>query len=237
MMLTSILRTIDPTFEPVTVAQAKAQSRVTVPDDDALIAIYVKAAREYVEAQTNRALLQQTWRASYSHFPRRRLGVVPGDGFGCFGYGLGGFYAGFGGAYGFGLTAPLTLPRPRLIGIVSVEYFDINGNQQTLDPSQYTVQMDGEPATLSPVYGAWWPFSQPYRPDAVQVTYTCGYGTTCAAVPADLQLAILMIAAHSYENREASVLPTTGTGPVLVPLGVDAMLAPYTLPLFTYGEG
>ncbi len=231
-MLTSCIRTIDPTGEPVTVSLQKQQSRVVVPDDDALFAIYVQAAREYVEAQTNRALLQQTWRASFSHFPRWTQGMAHG-GFvgGMYGYGYGN---GYGNLLGCGFTAPLILPRPRLIGIGSLTYYDINGVQQTLDPSLYTTNFDAEPATLSPVFGTWWPVAQPNRPDAVQVTYTAGYGNTAAAVPADLQLAILMIAAHSYENREASVLPTTGTGPVLVPLGVDSLLSPYTLPLFTY---
>lgn len=231
-MITSWMRTVDPTVEPVTVAQAKAQSRVTVSDDDALIAIYLKAAREYVEAQTNRSLLQQTWRASYSHFPRWTRGIAHGGGFDWNPYGCG--WGGVGG-WGYGLTAPLLLPRPRLIGINSVEYIDPTGTQQTLDPSLYTVAMDAEPATLSPVWGTWWPATALHRPDAVQVTYTAGYGNTAAAVPADLQLAILMIAAHSYENREATVMPLTGTGPVLVPLGVDAMIAPYTLPVFSYG--
>ena len=229
-MLTSCIRTIDPTFEPVNVSLQKQQSRVVVPDDDVLFAIYVKAAREYVEAQTNRALLQQTWRASFSHFPRWAPGMAH-SGFYGGPYGYGYSHCGL---FGFGFTAPLILPRPRLIGIGSVTYYDINGVQQTLDPSLYTTSFDAEPATLSPVFGSWWPIAQPNRPDAVQVTYTAGYGNTAAAVPADLQLAILMIAAHSYENREASVLPTTGTGPVLVPLGVESLLSPYTLPIFTY---
>ncbi len=233
-MLSSWIRTIDPAVEPVTVAQAKAQSRVTISDDDALIAIYVKAAREYVEAATNRALLAQTWRVSFSHFPRLRRGVTHGDVCGWSSYGYG---ACFGSSGWWATPASLLLPRPRLIGIGQLAYTDVNGAPQVLDPSLYTVGYDAEPATLTPNFGTWWPATLPNTPNAVQVTYTAGYGNTPAAVPSDLQLAILMLAGHWYENREATVLPTTGTGPMEIPLGVQALLSPYTLPIFTYEVG
>lgn len=233
-MLSSCIRTIDPTSEPVTVAQALQQSRITTQDDNALVAIYLQAAREYCEVQTNRAFLQQTWRASYSHFPRWHRPMAHGDYGGWYGsYGFAGY-----GSCSWPMQGALILPRPRLIGIVNVQYLDINGVLQTLDPSQYLVNPDAEPATISPALGCYWPPTQPGAPNAVQVTYTAGYGNTAAAVPGDLQLAIMLLAAHWYENREASVMPLTGTGPVEIPLGVQQLLAQYSAaPVFTYEEG
>ena len=229
-MLTSLLRTIDPTVEPITLDEAKQQSRVTVTDDDAWFPAKIAVARSYVETQTGRALLQQTWRASFSHFPRFHRGVAH-DSF----YGYGSGYGFACSEFGWIMPGALLLPRPRLIGIGSVQYYDSYGAQHTLDPSQYTVAMDSEPASLQPTVGSWWPATQSGRPDAVQVTYTAGYGSTADAVPGDLQLAQLLLIAHWYENREATVLPTTGTGPVEIPLGVDELLGGYTLPVFTYG--
>lgn len=49
-----------PTIEPVSLAEAKAQCRVEVTDDDALITGYIAAAREWCEAHDWRAYLTQT---------------------------------------------------------------------------------------------------------------------------------------------------------------------------------
>lgn len=52
--------TIGPNIEPVTLAEAKAQCRVDLDDDDALIESYILAAREYLEGIDWRAWLTQT---------------------------------------------------------------------------------------------------------------------------------------------------------------------------------
>lgn len=55
-----------------------------------------------------------------------------------------------------------------------------------------------------------------------EVGFTAGYGTTADVVPDDLRHAVTLLAAHFYENREA----TTDTRTPL-PLGVAGLLAPY----------
>lgn len=50
-----------PTQDPVSLAEARAQCKVDVSDDDALIVGYLLAARQYVEIYTRRALITQTW--------------------------------------------------------------------------------------------------------------------------------------------------------------------------------
>lgn len=50
-----------PALDPVSLAEAKAQCKVDVADEDALIVGYVLAARQYVETYTRRALVTQTW--------------------------------------------------------------------------------------------------------------------------------------------------------------------------------
>lgn len=54
--------TTPPTTEPISLAEAKLQCRVLsgVLDDDALLAIYIAAARQEAEQKTGRALLTQT---------------------------------------------------------------------------------------------------------------------------------------------------------------------------------
>lgn len=206
-------RTIDATVEPVSLLTAKKQCRVEIDSDDDLIGIYIKAAREYCEKQTDRAFLQQTWRLTLRTFPRHRLNRHSGRPWETF------------------RLPAILLPKPKLIGIVSITYLDITGTRQTLDPSLYTFNPDAEPARVTPAPGKFWPFGT-----EVQVTYTAGYGNSPAAVPASISLAMLLLIGHWYENREASVLPASGTGVVSIPLGVDALLEEETFTCFTFED-
>lgn len=58
-----------PAYEPISLNEAKLHCRVDVTTDDALIASLILAAREYVENQTHRALIQQTWDLKLDRFP------------------------------------------------------------------------------------------------------------------------------------------------------------------------
>src|SRR5512135_2870714 len=62
--MSSILLTA-PAAEPLSLAEAKAFLRVETNDDDAVIA----GARIYVEAQTRRALITQSWRICRDCWP------------------------------------------------------------------------------------------------------------------------------------------------------------------------
>lgn len=65
-------RTTEPAAEPVSVAEAKAHLRVTSQDDDVLIAELIRAARQWFEEQTYRALVSQTWDLTLDRFPAGR---------------------------------------------------------------------------------------------------------------------------------------------------------------------
>lgn len=62
-------RTTDATTEPFTTAEAKAHLRVDASDEDTLIDSLVKAARQYLEQITSRALVSQTLKAYFSAWP------------------------------------------------------------------------------------------------------------------------------------------------------------------------
>lgn len=55
--------------EPLTLAEAKAQARVTNTDEDTLITSLIVAARQHVETLVRRALVTQTWDYKLDHFP------------------------------------------------------------------------------------------------------------------------------------------------------------------------
>lgn len=58
-----------PNFEPVSLDEAKAHLRVDHTSEDDLIATITTAARRKVEAETGRALIQQTVQAYWDEFP------------------------------------------------------------------------------------------------------------------------------------------------------------------------
>jgi uncharacterized phiE125 gp8 family phage protein len=66
----AFVRTVDPVQEPVTVGDAKLHCRALadVNDEDAVIATYIRAAREVGEGHTCRGWLTQTWKATLSDF-------------------------------------------------------------------------------------------------------------------------------------------------------------------------
>lgn len=64
-----VLVSIQPTFEPVPLEYFKAHSRVSHPLEDALLAGYIIAAREYAESYTGRAFAPRTCVAAFDGFP------------------------------------------------------------------------------------------------------------------------------------------------------------------------
>ena len=72
----SVVNTVAPAAEPVTVAEAKAHLNVTHSDDDTLIDALVTAAREACEHLTNRAFIYSTWELRLDGFPCEEI-IVP----------------------------------------------------------------------------------------------------------------------------------------------------------------
>lgn len=227
----SLVRTEDPAVEPITLDQAKKHCRVDHDEDDDYIESLIVAARIHAEKYTNRAFILQTWRLSLDRFP----GYQP--------WNLGSPFAPVVGRQfatdficGRYMQPPLEIPRPRLIAVTSIQYYDINNEQQTLDPGAYIVNADGEPATIFPIPFTWWPAAMWGRPDAVQVTFTAGYGGKAENVPQNVQLAMLGLIAHWYENREAAVLTNSTNAVTTIPEFVNSLLDDEIAPAFTFTD-
>ena len=56
------------TSEPITVAEAKDQARVTIPDDDAYITSLIPAVRKLAETLLQRSIMEQTWGKTSDYF-------------------------------------------------------------------------------------------------------------------------------------------------------------------------
>jgi hypothetical protein len=80
-----------------------------------------------------------------------------------------------------------------------------------------------EPARILTAFGQVWPTTR-QQINAVQITFTCGYGAA-TAVPSGLKHWILMRLATLYANREAVAILSRGK---VDPLPfVDSLLDPY----------
>lgn len=91
----------------------------------------------------------------------------------------------------------IELPRPRLLSVAHVKFIDPAGQQQMLDPQDYTVDTESEPGRLLPAPGKAWPATAA-RINAVEVRYIAGYGATPADVPDSIKGFILRRIAEQY---------------------------------------
>lgn len=110
------------------------------------------------------------------------------------------------------LPVEIELPLPPLVSVTSVKYTDENNTLQTLDPTLYTVDDQGEPGRVVQAWqAASWPTVIPV-PDSVRVLYIAGYDELgsppdyAGNIPASLKLWLHARLATLYENREQLVM-------------------------------
>jgi hypothetical protein len=160
-----------PPVEPVTMAQVYIHVRLGDSDEaeDAadsveypLLVSQIKSAREKAEQITRRAFVQQTLRLirGPAHQTRERRSWD---------------YVFSGGCADWG---EIELPRPPLISVSAVRYYDSDNVLQTIDPVNYFVTAEIVPQLrFINTYAV--PFTY-LRGDAIQIEYIAGY----APVPA-----------------------------------------------------
>ncbi len=116
----------------------------------------------------------------------------------------------------------IRLPRPPLQSVTAVRYTTEDGTLKTLDPALYVVDTASEPGRVVLKRGTSWP-SETLAPAAgVKVEYVAGYGDQASDVPESIRQAILLLAAHWYEHREA----VSEGRMVEVPMGVWWLVEP-----------
>jgi uncharacterized phiE125 gp8 family phage protein len=173
MRLRSVVVTTQPTVEPVSLTEAKAQLSLLPEqtDDDSLIVGLIAAARRLVERRLGLALAPQQIRARYE---------LDGDGWRRAGIGSG--------------PTVLELPiAPVLTGNTYPVVVDVDG--VAVSPSTYSVDSDSLPGFLR--------FSSaPTVLDTSTLTVSYWAGPT-GKIPPQLRAAILLYVGHLYVHREA----------------------------------
>ncbi len=120
-----------------------------------------------------------------------------------------------------GFPTEFRLPYPPLQSITKIDYTDLDGATQTLATTEYTVDAKSEPGRVVEAWQKTWPATRDV-PNAVIAEFKAGYGDAAASVPEQAKLAIKMLVAHLYENRES-------TAPAMihsVPMATEHLLWP-----------
>ena len=215
-----------PIVEPLTLDETKLHLRETGTEQDELIEMLIVSARQHAEEYTRRAFVYQELELSLPSFPIQQTLIDQFPQLYAFAFGQSG-----------ASDQTIWLPRPPLQTIRWVKYIDVNGNQQTVDPTLYQVDTAGEPGRVKPTYLNWW---QPTRNDfnAVQIRYYAGYTPISgsplpvnylyANLPEGIRQWMRVRIAQLYKNREALVIVR---GSLLdIPRDfVDGLLDPYVI--------
>jgi uncharacterized phiE125 gp8 family phage protein len=109
--------------------------------------------------------------------------------------------------------------------IATVTYYDTANVLQTAAASTYDTDLasDSRPPRIRPASGQSWPLTYD-RYNAVDITFTAGYGTTRESVPLGIRHAILILAADWFANREDVVIGTISSR---IETGVEMCLQPF----------
>lgn len=112
---------------------------------------------------------------------------------------------------------PLVLPRAPVFALDGVYRLAKGGAAAPLDPALYDYEI-GRSGRLALSGGAF-----PERSvGALRIDFSAGWADA-SSVPEELKLAVLMLAAHFYENRAGAAAERV----FATPLAVDALIAPW----------
>lgn len=134
----------DVTEEPVQLEEQKLHLRIDTADDDRYINLCLVAARQWVEGQTKRGLLTQTWDYTIDNgWPWSRG------------------------------RHRIDLPLNPVASVTSINYVDTNGASQLLASSEYTVAARTHGSYIVEAYDVEWPDVR-CVPDAITVRFVAG---------------------------------------------------------------
>lgn len=112
----------------------------------------------------------------------------------------------------------LWIPRPPLVSVQKVEYYDVDGVLQEMPLSDFFVDTRSTIGKLVLKSGKSFPATEEGRPNSVVITFTAGYGNTHASLPKDLKTALKLLVASNWENRQEDFV-IQGVGIKALPKG------------------
>lgn len=115
----------------------------------------------------------------------------------------------------------IDLPLTPVADVVEVVLYDESGTPSVLPPARWRLDTAATPARLA-LIGT--PPVSPRLFNGLEIDVRCGFGPSGLSVPQPLRLAIVMLVARWYENREGYGL---GIVPSSVADAFEALVAPH----------
>jgi len=172
-----------PTASPVSVADAKAHSRIFIDIDDSLVAGYLWTAMIACEDRTQRAFMPQSWELSLEQWPGR----TPALG-----------YRQSSDPKEYYKWNHFPVPKPPLVSVTYFNYYDTNFNLYTMTQTgppplppptplvgNYWLDVRPEPGEIRLPFAGIWPTAILIPGSAIQLGYTCGYAAFSGTMTVD----------------------------------------------------
>lgn len=194
-----------PATELVSLSDMHTHLRIDFDDDDGWITDAIISARIWAEAYLKRSFIARTYQWMLDYFPNRSILTPQTTVWDSWLNSR---------IYPYLAGAVIHVPKPPLMSVTSITYYDTNGNVQTLDSSQYLVY-PGTPGRISPSVGNQYPATQD-RLGSVTIEFVAGETSTYLSEA----LAIKMLVASWYWQREG----TSDVDYKEVPMGVKSLL-------------
>jgi uncharacterized phiE125 gp8 family phage protein len=126
-------------------------------------------------------------------------------------------------------TDVIELPKPNLLSVVGITYYDQNDASQTFSSASYRAVTTDLIGSVKLKDGYAWPSVREDRHDAITIEYTAGYGTLQSTVPTSIKQAMLLIIGHWYRSRESVLIGLTSKE---LEFTTERLLSPYQVPTF-----
>lgn len=123
---------------------------------------------------------------------------------------------------------PIELELPPLQSVTSVKYLDIDGVEQTWNPSLYQVNTKSTPGLILPVFGEAYPETGDVI-NAVIIEFVAGYGDEAKDVPSPLRHAMKLIIGELFVRREEAIV---GAAITTIPVSASNLISPYVITHF-----
>lgn len=126
-------------------------------------------------------------------------------------------------------TDVLELPKPNLLSITAITYYDTADASQTFSSASYRAVLTDLIGSVRLKDGYAWPTVIEDRHDAITIEYTAGYGALASTVPTAIKQAMLLIIGHWYRSRESVLI---GLSSKELEMTTERLLSPYQVPTF-----
>lgn len=192
---------VAPTREPITLAEAKQQCRISTSSEDTLIESYISAARMYFESRCSRTVHDTTWEFHLDCAPT-----------------------------GTRIVLPRATPLLEIVAVDYYESNGTAWAMPTddfiLDPGG-----DMEYGSIVLAYNASWPSFTPYPVRPFRIRYRAGIEQPVTSPPSEVDAdpatkqAIRLLVAGMYEQRESEVISEKAViDAIAMRYGAEAMI-------------